>query len=252
MSDAGASFEARLIESARDGAGVAAGAMAPDGALTRTVEAGGKRIRAVLVERFGRLTGAPPGPIGDLALAVEFLHAATLVHDDVIDNAETRRGTPALHREHGTEMALLVGDLYVARCGVHLARAGVPRAAAELWRALDTIVRGEIDQRGRRFDLRQGQEDYLATIQRKTSSLVEGQAGRERYPGGHRDPAPDPGAAAVPGPDTGDRRLGARAGRLRGGGAGGTAFGCPGPVPGPRGGALGARVEGPRSLPGRR
>ncbi|MEA2682979.1 MAG: octaprenyl-diphosphate synthase [Chloroflexota bacterium] len=173
MSDGGASFEARLIESARDGVGVATGAIAPDGALTSTVEAGGKRIRAGLVERFGRLTGAPQGPIDDLAMAVEFLHAATLVHDDVIDNAETRRGTPALHREHGTEMALLVGDLYVARCGVHLARAGVPRAAAELWRALDTIVRGEIDQRGRRFDLRQGQDDYLATIQRKTSSLVE-------------------------------------------------------------------------------
>jgi geranylgeranyl pyrophosphate synthase len=104
---------------------------------------------------------------------VEFLHAATLVHDDVIDNAETRRGRPALHREHGIEIALLVGDLYVARCGRHLTAAASPRAGAEVWGALDTIVRGEIDQRGKRFDLEQTQADYIATIRRKTASLVE-------------------------------------------------------------------------------
>ncbi|HEV1997778.1 MAG TPA: polyprenyl synthetase family protein, partial [Candidatus Dormibacteraeota bacterium] len=49
-----------------------------------------------------------------------------------------------------------------------------PRAGSELWKALDTIVRGEIDQRGKRFDLRQSPDDYLATIRRKTASLVEG------------------------------------------------------------------------------
>ena len=101
------------------------------------------------------------------------LHAATLVHDDVIDQAETRRGRPAVQREHGLEVALLVGDLYVARCGVHLARAAVPAAAAELWGALDRIVRGEIEQRAHRFDLGQSGEDYMLTIQRKTSSLLE-------------------------------------------------------------------------------
>lgn len=173
MVDHDATFEARLSESARQGAEVAAGAAALDGALTSTLEAGGKRIRAALVGRFGRMAGAGTGAIDQLAMAVEFLHAATLIHDDVIDNAETRRGSPALHRQYGVEIALLVGDLYVARSGVHLANTGVSRTSAELWGALDTIVRGEIDQRGKRFDLRQGEEDYLATIQRKTSSLVE-------------------------------------------------------------------------------
>ncbi|MDQ6746855.1 MAG: polyprenyl synthetase family protein, partial [Candidatus Dormibacteraeota bacterium] len=173
MSDLGDSFESRLLESAREGSGVGAAADAPEGALTQTVAAGGKRIRAGLVVHFGLLAGADPRAIDELAMAVEFLHAATLVHDDVIDNAETRRGVPALHRDHGVEIALLVGDLYVARCGVHLANTGEPRAAAELWGALDTIVRGEIDQRGRRFDLRQAADDYIATIRRKTSSLVE-------------------------------------------------------------------------------
>jgi geranylgeranyl pyrophosphate synthase len=173
MTELGEAFEARLLQSALDGRGIGAGAAAPELALTQTLGAGGKRVRAGLVGHFGRLAGADPAKLEELALAVELLHAATLVHDDVIDNAETRRGSAALHRDHGVEVAILAGDLYVARCGVHLTNAGVPRAAAELWWALDTIVRGEIDQRGRRFDLRQTPDDYFATIQRKTSSLIE-------------------------------------------------------------------------------
>jgi geranylgeranyl pyrophosphate synthase len=193
MVDLGASFEAHLLASAREGAGVAAAAGAPVGALTSTLESGGKRTRASLVVRFGRLVGADPQAVDELAMAVEFLHAATLVHDDVIDSAETRRGVAALHREHGVEVALLVGDLYVARCGVHLANTGEPRASAELWGALDTIVRGEIDQRGHRFDLRQGHDDYLATIRRKTASLIEAAGAAATILGGA--PAPQVEAA---------------------------------------------------------
>ncbi|MFN2465917.1 MAG: polyprenyl synthetase family protein [Candidatus Dormibacteria bacterium] len=173
MTDFSATFETRLLESARAGTGIAAAAASPGDALTETLAAGGKRIRAGLAVHFGLLTGADARAIDELAMAVEFLHAATLVHDDVIDNAETRRGRSALHRDHGVEVALLVGDLYVARCGAHLANTGQPRVAAELWGALDTIVRGELDQRGRRFDLEQSADDYLATIRRKTASLVE-------------------------------------------------------------------------------
>jgi geranylgeranyl pyrophosphate synthase len=70
-------------------------------------------------------------------------------------------------------VALLVGDLYLARCGVHLAEVGDPRATGELFGALATIVRGEVEQRGHRFDLGQREADYFATIQRKTASLLE-------------------------------------------------------------------------------
>lgn len=171
-----ADFERRLLESAL--ADSPASLHAP---LTQLLAAGGKRVRPRLVYRFGHLVAGPQAKMAeeleaqldDVAIAIEMLHTATLVHDDVIDQAETRRGRPALHREHGTEVALLVGDLYVARCGVHLARAGVPAAAAELWGALDRIVRGEIDQRGHRYDLAQTSEEYLLTIQRKTASLLE-------------------------------------------------------------------------------
>jgi len=163
-----ADFERRLLESA-----IAGSPPSLHQPLQYLLAAGGKRIRPILVQRFGRLCDGPAETLLDLSLAIEMLHAATLVHDDVVDQADTRRGRSALHREHGTEVALLVGDLYVARCGVHLARAAVPRAAAEMWQALDTIVRGEIEQRGHRFDLTQDAGAYLATIQHKTASLLE-------------------------------------------------------------------------------
>jgi heptaprenyl diphosphate synthase len=163
-----ADFERRLLQSALGDS--------PEGLrepLTQLLAAGGKRVRPQLVYRFGHMLRGPQSTLDDVAIAIEMLHTATLVHDDVIDQAETRRGRPTLHREHGREVALLVGDLYVARCGVHLARAAVPAAAAELWGALDRIVRGEIDQRGHRYDLAQTSDDYLRTIQRKTASLLE-------------------------------------------------------------------------------
>jgi heptaprenyl diphosphate synthase len=167
-----ADFERRLLESAL--AGSSENLRQP---LTELLAAGGKRVRPLLVYRFGHMVGGHrqelETKLDEVAIAVEMLHSATLVHDDLIDQAATRRGRPAVHREHGREVALLVGDLYVARCGVHLARAAVPAAAAELWGALDRIVRGEIDQRGHRYDLAQTSEDYLLTIQRKTASLLE-------------------------------------------------------------------------------
>ena len=141
--------------------------------LGHVVEAGGKRLRPLLAFRFGSLCGGQPEAISQLALAVEMLHSGTLVHDDLIDQAETRRGRPAVQRQHGPETAILVGDLYVARCGAHLARLGVPRAAAEVWAALDTMVRGEISQRDHRFDIGQTEGDYMLTIQHKTASLLE-------------------------------------------------------------------------------
>jgi geranylgeranyl pyrophosphate synthase len=161
-------FDARLRESVASG-----GPAAAADALTHLLSAGGKRLRPRLVRAFGGLLGGETRRLLDLGLAVELLHAATLVHDDLIDAAATRRGRPALHVAAGDAVALLVGDLYLARCGVHLAAVGDPRATHELFAALATIVRGEVEQRGHRFDLHQTEDDYLATIQRKTASLLE-------------------------------------------------------------------------------
>jgi geranylgeranyl pyrophosphate synthase len=101
------------------------------------------------------------------------LHGATLIHDDLIDEAETRRGRPALHAAFGRDVALLVGDMYVARCGVHCANTRWPGAGGELFGALSVMVGGELGQRARRFDLEQTADGYLNTIRLKTSTLIE-------------------------------------------------------------------------------
>ncbi|MDP9326173.1 MAG: polyprenyl synthetase family protein [Candidatus Dormibacteraeota bacterium] len=160
-------FEHRLRHSALSDSPVALHA-----SLLHVLESGGKRVRPVLVYRFGSLCAGGARPVGELALAVEMLHAATLVHDDIIDSAESRRGRTSLHVEHSIEVAILVGDLYVARCGVHLAEAEQPVAAQHVFSALDVMVRGELEQQQRRFDLSQTRDDYLHTIEQKTASLI--------------------------------------------------------------------------------
>jgi geranylgeranyl pyrophosphate synthase len=166
-----ADLERRMRESA-----LAGGPAELADAMVHLSEAGGKRIRAQLVGLFGALCGGDPEKLVQLALAVEFLHAATLIHDDILDKAHTRRGRPALHRAAGSDVALLVGDLYVARCGVHLAETGDPGATGELYGALSLMVSGELQQTERRFDLSQTEEDYLKTIWAKTATLLEGAA----------------------------------------------------------------------------
>jgi geranylgeranyl pyrophosphate synthase len=163
-----AGFDELLLRSAREGGPIEVGE-----ALTHTLEGTAKRLRPVLVHLFGRICAADPDRMLQLALAVEMLHTATLVHDDLIDEAATRRGRPALHRVESPSVALLVGDLYLARCGVHLAQVAEPRATHELFGALATIVRGELLQRRRRFDLDQTEAEYMDTIRRKTASLVQ-------------------------------------------------------------------------------
>lgn len=161
-------FEARLRDSALDSV--------PPGmarAVTHVLDAGGKRMRPGLVFRFAALCGAGGARVMEYALAVEMLHAATLVHDDIIDAAETRRGVATVHAAFGTDVALLVGDLLVARCGVHSAATGWAGAAGELFGALSAMVGGELAQRERRFDLTQGVDDYLETVRRKTSTLLQ-------------------------------------------------------------------------------
>ena len=169
VADTGA-FDAEAFEAQLRGSALAGGVEPSH--LTAVLGAGGKRVRPRLVHLFGALCGGERAAIEELALAVEMLHAATLVHDDIIDGAASRRGAPALHHTAGTEVAMLVGDLYIARCGLHLAAAGSPPAAAEVFRAFDAMARGEIVQRGRRFDLDQDEEDYIHTIEAKTASLL--------------------------------------------------------------------------------
>lgn len=137
---------------------------------THLLRAGGKRIRPTLVVISSR-AGREVTSAGDLAAAaVELVHLATLYHDDVIDQTDTRRGVPTAHSKWGSEIAVLAGDYLFARACELGAEAGgeVPRI---LSRALADVCEGQIAEMEAIGDTSRPVEHYLETIRRKTAAL---------------------------------------------------------------------------------
>jgi geranylgeranyl pyrophosphate synthase len=136
-----------------------------------TLDAGGKRLRPMLVllcagpERSGRAVRA--------AAAIELVHMATLVHDDVLDEAPLRRGLPTVAATSGRERATATGDLLFSRAFALLAEAGDERAVALLADASVALARGELAQRRDAFDLSIAEERYLERCRLKTARLFE-------------------------------------------------------------------------------
>lgn len=133
---------------------------------------GGKRIRPLLVVLAARLCGCRDEAVYDLGMAFEYLHAATLFHDDVIDNAETRRGKLAVNRQFGLVAAILAGDFLHARSmnivGDMVGREGL----AIFCRATSGMVDGEFMQL-RNTDTRNLSEPgYYEAIMGKTGLLI--------------------------------------------------------------------------------
>ena len=89
-----------------------------------TFEGGGKRIRPVLVLLSARLAGYRGPRAIQVGAAAEFLHTATLVHDDVVDGAQTRRGQPSVNAQFGLRLAILVGDFLLATSSAMLVEDG--------------------------------------------------------------------------------------------------------------------------------
>jgi geranylgeranyl pyrophosphate synthase len=136
-----------------------------------TLSAGGKRLRPLLV-----FCAAPQGRGRDAALvsaatAVELVHMATLVHDDIIDRASLRRGRPTVAQAEGPEVALRVGDFLFARAFTELTNTGMPRAVQELAAAALELSRGEMVQQSAAHDLALSEEAYLSRCRGKTASL---------------------------------------------------------------------------------
>jgi geranylgeranyl pyrophosphate synthase len=150
--------------------------------------AGGKRLRPALVllaGRLGRLTEAHL----HAAMAVELTHAATLVHDDVIDRSPVRRGRPTVAAALGDAPAILVGDYYFAKAYQEAARSDDPAVVGAIASAVMTICRGELAQDRARFHYQPGLEDYLARIEAKTASLLAASAWVGGRLAGLREPA---------------------------------------------------------------
>ena len=132
---------------------------------------GGKRLRAALVILVGQLFARPSAPFCALAAGIELLHAATLIHDDVVDQAPLRRGSPALHTRWSTPEAVLAGDYLLARSTATVAELGNCGLVQVLANVLCTMSEGEIKQLPATQSVAAGREDYYRSIEAKAASL---------------------------------------------------------------------------------
>ncbi|MCL6515571.1 polyprenyl synthetase family protein [Alicyclobacillus sp.] len=137
------------------------------------IRAGGKRIRplfALICSRFGD-AGRADG-VRRLAAALEMVHMATLVHDDVVDDAALRRGQPTVRVRFGNRPAMYTGDFLFAKSIQLLTTVGQPEVHRDMARAMVRICQGEIDQIRDLHHLEQSLRDYLRRIERKTALLI--------------------------------------------------------------------------------
>jgi geranylgeranyl pyrophosphate synthase len=146
---------------------------------TATVAAGGKRLRPLLVVLAAESAGGPgeaPECEQNLmraAVAVELVHSATLVHDDLIDGAELRRGRPTVAAGAGRAAAIATGDLLFSRAFAELARNGDPEQLRALSDASSSLAAGELLQREDAYAPNVAVERYLERCRLKTAALFE-------------------------------------------------------------------------------
>ncbi len=131
---------------------------------------GGKRVRPTVLLLSAACFGEVSGTARALAVVAELIHSATLLHDDVVDEGDERRGAPTARRVHGNAVSVLAGDLLLVHA-LRLTEQALPSALADLIQTLGSLVGGEIIQlRGRR-ELDLSPETYDAVLRGKTASL---------------------------------------------------------------------------------
>lgn len=140
--------------------------------LSSMIDSGGKMLRPALVMMAGWYSEEHKQSLYTLAAAVEMLHTATLVHDDIIDEAAARRGQPALHVTAGAKAAVLVGDYLFARCFGLMDEAVEKENSLNAARVVERICEGEINQNSLRYSLDTGMREYRRRICAKTAALI--------------------------------------------------------------------------------
>ncbi len=135
------------------------------------VEAGGKRLRPILTLAAARLCGYEGDHHIRLAATVEFIHTATLLHDDVVDESTRRRGRPTANLLWDNKSSVLVGDYLFSRSFQLMVETGSLRVLDILANASATIAEGEVLQMTAAQDLRTGEETYLKVVRGKTAAL---------------------------------------------------------------------------------
>ncbi|MBM3527169.1 MAG: polyprenyl synthetase family protein [Alphaproteobacteria bacterium] len=135
------------------------------------ISSGGKRLRPMLTLAMAGLTGYSGDGHIKLAAAVEFMHTATLLHDDVVDESEMRRGRLAARMLWGNEASVLVGDFLLGQAFKMMVEVGSLRALEILSSAAAVIAEGEVMQLDAAKNTATTEDEYLAVIRAKTAEL---------------------------------------------------------------------------------
>lgn len=166
VADLLAEVEARL-------AGDGGRGVAPIPAVSAHVmRAGGKRIRPLVLLLSARAHGIAPERAVPLAVAAELLHTASLLHDDVVDEATLRRGKDAARLRWGNAATVLVGDFYLAQGLAAISSFGDPRPVATLSEVVADLAQGELIQLAHRGQITLDSAPYFEVARRKTASLL--------------------------------------------------------------------------------
>ncbi|MGG3574977.1 heptaprenyl diphosphate synthase component II [Bacillus gobiensis] len=136
------------------------------------LQAGGKRIRPVFVLLSGMFGEYDIHRIKHVAVALELIHMASLVHDDVIDDAELRRGKPTIKAKWDNRIAMYTGDYLFARSLEFMTKIKEPAAHEILSKTIVEVCLGEIEQIKDKYNMEQSFRTYLRRIKRKTAVLI--------------------------------------------------------------------------------
>ena len=142
-----------------------------EGYVAYAIGSRGKRLRPLVALLSGGATGSITSAHVDLAVILELIHIATLVHDDIMDEAERRRGQPTVNARWGNSLSVLLGDCLFAQAlnlSTQFENAEISRSISQ---AAREVCSGEIIQTQRRFDLHLAIEEYRRIVEMKTGSL---------------------------------------------------------------------------------
>lgn len=147
-----------------------------NGSLDYLFTTGGKMLRPTLLligSRIGRVTPKHEQTLIDLATAIEMLHLATLVHDDIIDDAKLRRGQPSIQAKYGPAYAVYMGDYLLSQCFLMLTHLNLSKDhAVQLARVVSHICVGDMKQHQKRYDLTITPYQYIKIVTGKTAALI--------------------------------------------------------------------------------
>jgi octaprenyl-diphosphate synthase len=142
-----------------------------EGYVSYAIGGRGKRLRPLVALLAAGATGEISSGHVDLAVIVEMIHIATLVHDDIMDEADRRRAQPTVNARWGNSLSVLLGDCLFAHALTLSASFDEPEISRAIARTASEVCSGEMIQTQRRFDLKLRVDEYLRIVEMKTGSL---------------------------------------------------------------------------------